>query len=211
MTNLSRKPCQVFTQKLSQTPRNSCQNFLHTCTGLLLVFCASFLLYGCLEICANCYSSNLSIKCCTTALENVPKPPRKYHKTFPRFMCKKTSHTDCTESVQYGLFTQLYFPSIFVPLFCYVRTQKSVQYDLFSELYSTSISVPTLMLYDLLNPYSTTCNKCCTFCLEMRASFQPRNACPSSAKMASFSNSNFCSLALSKMFHLPKNGCALLP
>jgi hypothetical protein len=145
MTNLSRKPCQVFTQKLSKTPQNLCQNFLHSCTGLLLIFCAS-LLYDCLEICANCYSSKLSIKCCTTALENVPKSPKKYHRIFPRFLCKKTSRTDrtdCTKSVQYRLVHSIVlFASIFVPL-SFVRTRKSVQYDLFFELYSTSIFVPT--------------------------------------------------------------------
>jgi hypothetical protein len=115
MTNLSRKPCQVFTRKLSQTARNSCQNFLHTCIGTLLILCAS-LLYVYLKIYANCYISKLSIKCCSTALENMPKSPKKYHRNFPRFMCKKTSHTDRMEFVQYKLFTQLYFPSIFMPL-----------------------------------------------------------------------------------------------
>jgi hypothetical protein len=68
-----------------------------------------------------------------------------------------------------------------------------------------------LMLYDLLNPYSTTCNKCCTFCLEMHASFQPWNACPSSAKMASFSNSNFFSCSLKKCFNYPRMGAPSYP
>jgi hypothetical protein len=99
----------------------------------------------------------------------------------------------------------------FCASFLLYGTQKSIQYDLFSELYSTSIFVPTLMLYDLLNPYSMTCNKCCTFCLEMHASFCLEMCALALQKWPLSSNSNFCSLALSKMFHLPKNGCALLP
>jgi hypothetical protein len=54
------------------------------------------------------------------------------------------------------------------------------------------------LLYDLLNPYSTACLRCCPCCLDFCASLQPWNACPSSAKMASSPNSKMLSLLLSQ-------------
>jgi hypothetical protein len=170
-------------------------------------FLCLLLVYDCLKICANCYSSKLSIKCCTIALENVPKPPRKYHINFPRFLCKKTSRTTVRNPYSTDCSLSCTFCLDFRASFLLYGTRKSIQYDLFSELYSTSIFVPSFNV----NPYSTTCNKCCTFCLEMHASFQPWNACPSSAKMASFSNSNFFSCSLKKCFNNPRMGAPSYP
>jgi hypothetical protein len=156
---------------MSQTPRNSCHNFLHTCTGLLLDFYASSLLYGCLEICAKCYNTILGIKCCTNTLGNVPKYSEKYPQKLFLISVQLNSSTDC-QNLYNGLLNLLYFPSISMPNFCCTVTSKSVQYGLLKVLYLSSISMPVLMLYGLLNPYSTNRNKCCNLsskCMPMLA------------------------------------------
>jgi hypothetical protein len=84
-------PSSKFVPKLSQTPQNSFQNFMQSNTGLLLDLCASKMLYGHLEIRANCSSNFLGV------LMDV-RPPRKpclfpkiTHNNTPLFLCNKNA------------------------------------------------------------------------------------------------------------------------
>jgi hypothetical protein len=158
------------------------------------------MLYGCLEICANCLSPKQCNKCCTIALGNVPKLPKNSTTPFPRNLCQTNSRTDridCTESVQYGLY---FLPRFSCPFFpdvqnSKIRTERPFLLDCTFPRFLCLL----FLLYSLLNPYSTTCLQCCPCYLDFCASLQPWNACPSSAEMASSPNSkNALSLALSK-------------